>query len=68
MTEIKIGLTLDEAAAAVGYGSKTLRRAIRKTADNNEFPPPLRAKRGSKGEYRISPAALQEWFDSLEDA
>lgn len=67
-TTFKVGLTLAEAADAVGYGERTLRRAIQKREYDETFPPPLAAKTGSKGEYRISPTALQEWFDSLPDA
>ena len=59
------------AAAAVAYGvsESTIRRAIRKTKDDGEFPPPLAAKRvGGKGTFSIHVTALDEWHDRLEDA
>lgn len=62
-----IALPLRAAAAAVGFSTDTLRRAIQST-DPSAFPPPLRAKKDSKGRYSIKVVDLEAWFDSLEDA
>lgn len=61
MTE-PIAYTLAEAAEQVRVSEKTLTRAIKATE-----PPYLRAKKHGRG-YRIAPADLREWFDSLPDA
>ena len=59
-------LTIEEAAASVGYHPSTLRRAIH-TTDPSSFPPPLKAKKPG-GTYRIRSADLDAWVDSLDDA
>lgn len=56
-------LTREQAAEACNVSLDTIRRAINKGT--------LRAKRtGAEGggKYLISPDALAEWFESLEDA
>ncbi|MDM8086316.1 hypothetical protein QUV83_16195 [Cellulomonas cellasea] len=64
---MKALMKLKDAAAETPYDEKTLRKAIRAT-DPTVFPPPLRAKTGSRGEYLITDTALREWIDSLADA
>lgn len=59
----RVAYRLEEAADAVGLSRDTLRDAIRKGF--------LRAKRtgdNGSGLYLITPAALAEWVDGLEDA
>jgi excisionase family DNA binding protein len=54
-------LDVATAAKVTCLGRDTIKRAIRSGQ--------LRAKRsGQGGKYLISPAALQAWFDGLEDA
>lgn len=60
-------LTLRQAAEYQPYGIATLRRAIKAT-DPAAFPPPLKAKQGSKGTYIIRAADLDAWLESLPDA
>lgn len=63
--------TVAEAAAAYGVSESTIRRAIRKTKTDGEYPPPLTAKRkgkDGKGSFSIHVTALDEWHDRLEDA
>lgn len=64
---MKAALSLDEAAAETPFSSKTIRRAIHAT-DPKVFPPPLRAKRGSRGSYVVLRDDLLEWLRSLPDA
>ena len=55
--------TREEAARMAGVSLDTIRRAINSGK--------LRAKRTGKdggGKYLVSRAALEAWFDSLEDA
>lgn len=54
--------TITQAAELKNVSPGYIRAAIRATAG-----PVLRAKRVGKG-YRITATALEEWFDSLEDA
>lgn len=63
----RIALPLKDAAVAVGFSIDTLKRAIRAT-DPAAFPPPLKAKRDSKGRLSVKVSDLEAWFDSLEDA
>ena len=66
---IQLAMTIPEAAAAVSVSPDTIRRAIRKTAHDEHFPPPLSARRlGDAGPYRIGVAALTKWFDALPTA
>jgi hypothetical protein len=58
---------LADAAARTPFSVPTLRRAIQAT-DPTAFPPPLRAKKDSKGRLIILPRDLEEWLDSLPDA
>lgn len=64
---MKALMKLHEAAKETPYGVDTLRKAIRAT-DPRKFPPPLKAKRGARGQYDIREADLLAWIDSLEDA
>ena len=65
-TDAKRAYSLAEAAAQTPFSIDTLRRAI-KTTDPTSFPPPLRAKKPSKG-YVILARDLDAWLDSLADA
>lgn len=60
-------MTVAEAAALTPYGPRVLKQAIHAT-DPNAFPPPLKAKRGSKGQYLVTDKALDDWVESLPDA
>lgn len=64
---MKALMTLAEAAGETPYGVGVLRKAIH-TTDPHSWPPPLRAKRGSRGQYTVTEPALRAWIDSLEDA
>lgn len=64
---MKAAMSLAEAAAETPFSIDTLRRALRAT-DPRTFPPPLRAKRDSKGRHVVLAGELQRWLDSLEDA
>ena len=64
---MKALMTLKEAATETPYTEKLLRKAIHAT-DPGAFPPPLRAKAGSRGAYLITDRALREWIESLADA
>ena len=61
-------MTLREAAEQTprGVGVDVLRAAI--TQPVGTYWPPLRAKRGSRGEFLIPATALLEWIDALPDA
>lgn len=63
----KILLTVTEAAELVPWSVDVIRRAIRAT-DPAAFPPPLKAKRGPRGQHVIRPADLESWAESLPDA
>lgn len=63
----KLLLSLEEAAALTPYSVSTIRKAIRST-DPAAFPPPLKAKKDSKGKYAIRTADLESWIDELPDA
>lgn len=60
--EAEAAYTIPEAAALKRVSPDLIRRAIKSTEK-----PFLRAKKVGKG-YRIPASALEEWFDSLEDA
>jgi hypothetical protein len=63
---MKLAYRLEEAADVVPYSVQTLRRAIQAT-DPRAFPPPLKAKRDSRG-YLILAGDLDAWLASLPDA
>jgi hypothetical protein len=63
----KILVKASEAAQMVSMSEATIKRAIR-TTDPASFPPPLKAKRGGKGEYLIAVAELHRWAARLDDA
>jgi hypothetical protein len=65
--EGRLALTLVEAAALTPFSVHTLRRAIAET-DPTAFPPPLKAKRDSRGRYVILTRELEVWLASLPDA
>ncbi len=67
MSADKMLLTLSEAAARVPWSVDIIRKAIHAT-DPAAFPPPLKAKRGPRGQHIIRPVDLQAWVDSLPDA
>ncbi|MGW8565705.1 hypothetical protein [Isoptericola sp. NPDC055881] len=62
-----LAMTLAEAAALTPFSVDTLRRAIRET-DPTAFPPPLRAKKDSRGRQIVLTRELERWLDSLPDA
>lgn len=66
-TTTTVAFDIAGAAEAVSLSPDTIRRAIRKTKPDDQFPPMLRAKRTPKG-YRVKVADLDAWFDSLPDA
>lgn len=59
--------TVKEAAALTPFSEDTLARAIKAT-DPRAFPPPLRAKRDSRGRLIILDRDLDTWLESLPDA
>lgn len=52
----------------VPFSETTLRRAAFKPSDDGQFPPPLNAKRDSKGRLIVLRTELQRWLESLQDA
>jgi len=64
---VKKLMTLAEAAEQVPYEVDTLRRAVHAT-DPDRFPHPLRAKRGSRGEFLVRSADLDDWIDRFPEA
>lgn len=64
---MKLLMTLAEAASETPYGPKVLRQAVHAT-DPESFPPPLKAKKGSRGEFLVTSRDLVAWVDSLKDA
>lgn len=72
MSDDQRAYKLASAARAYDVSLDTIRRAIRSTgADkdgNPTFPPPLRAKRDSKGALRVKAVDLEAWFESWPDA
>jgi hypothetical protein len=62
-----IAVPLREAARIVPFSYDTLLRATRAT-DPAAFPPPLKAKRDSKGRILVKVSDLEAWHDSLPDA
>lgn len=65
---MKIAVTLAEATTIVPASESTLRRAIHKDTADGKFPPPLPAKRDSKGRLSIKVSDLDAWHDSWDDA
>jgi len=63
----RVALTLKEAADLTPFSVDTLDRATKAT-DPQSFPPPLRAKRDSKGRRIVLARDLSAWLDSLPDA
>lgn len=68
MDDLRLLYTLAQAAELVPYSEQTIRRAVKKVRDDGLFPHPMHSKRGSKGEYLIPLASLQDWIDRLPDA
>lgn len=65
----RVAYSLKEAAAAVGYSTDHIRRAIRTiNVDPSEGVHHLPAKVDSRGQYRITHAALVAWVDQMADA
>ena len=65
-TATKLLMSLAEAASQTPYSTTVLRAAITQPKD---CPwPPLKAKRGSRGEYLVPARSLEEWVDTLPDA
>lgn len=58
----KLGLTRDEAAAAVGLSRDAIDKAIHTPAGPKRLP----AKKIGRA-VRIKPADLEAWFDAQED-
>lgn len=69
---MKVAMNLEEAAAQTPFSAKTLRRAIQTTGvdkdGNPTFPPPLQAKRGSRGAFVVLADDLVRWLKNLPDA
>lgn len=70
---MKAALTVHEAAELTPWGADVIRRAVRATATHDKdgnpiFPPPLKAKRGPRGQFVILRDSLDAWLDSLPDA
>jgi predicted DNA-binding transcriptional regulator AlpA len=63
----RLALTVKEAASLTPFSEDTLDKAIRAT-DPTRFPPPLKAKRDSRGRRIILRRDLQAWLESLPDA
>lgn len=63
-----LAYSLREAANLLPFGETTLRRAAFKPSDDGQFPPPLNAKRDSKGRLIVLRTELQRWLESLQDA
>lgn len=63
----RFALTVREAADLTPFSADTLERAIKAT-DPASFPPPLRAKRDSRGRRIVLARDLSAWLDSLPDA
>lgn len=63
----KLLMTLAEATAQTPWKDTKVLRAAIQQAPGTKYPP-LRAKRGSKGEYLIPARALEESIDQLPDA
>lgn len=63
----RLAYPLAEAAEIAGVAVSTLRRATKAT-DPKRFPPPLRAKRGTRGALLITADELVRWIDSLPEA
>ena len=64
---MKAALTAQEAAELTPWTVHVIRRAVNAT-DPNTFPPPLKAKRGPRGQHVILRRDLDAWLDSLPDA
>lgn len=68
----KIMVKVTEAAEMVSQSEATIKRAINTTgvdADGKPtFPPPLKAKRNSKGVLFIKVTELEAWADRFDDA
>lgn len=63
----QLAMTLTEVAAVTPFSVKTLRRAVHET-DPEAFPPPLRAKRDSRGRLIVLTSELERFLASLPDA
>lgn len=60
-------MTLKEAAAFVPFSPEQLRQAVNAT-DPAAWPPPLKAKKGSRGQRLIQSKHFLAWMDNLPDA
>lgn len=60
-------LTVDEAARIARCCPETIRRAIRKTVDDGQYPPPMpiAGRHGARGQYLIWPDDLHAWLTCL---
>ncbi|MFC8733135.1 hypothetical protein ACFT5B_11810 [Luteimicrobium sp. NPDC057192] len=66
-TAAPLALTLKDAADLTPFSVDTIERAVKAT-DPKKFPPPLRAKRDSRGRRIVLLKDLEAWLDSLPDA
>jgi len=64
---MKALMTLKEAAAQTPWKDPKVLRAAIVQAPDTKYPP-LRAKRGTRGEYLVPARALEEWINALPDA
>lgn len=60
-------LTVQDIASLTPFSPDTVVKAIKAT-DPAVFPPPLRAKRDSRGRFLIIRRDFDAWLESLQDA
>lgn len=62
-----MAFSLKQLTEVVPFSESTLRRAAHKPRDDGMFPPPLYAKRDSKGRIVVLATELQRWLERLDD-
>lgn len=63
----RLAYTLPQLDEATPFSASTYRRAITKAKDDGAFPPPLKAKRDSKGRAVVIVTDVLAWFELLPD-
>ena len=66
MSADRLIVTLQQASDLTPYSVATLRKAV--LSDGSSWPPPLPAKRDSKGRITVKTADLLAWHDRMADA
>ena len=61
----RLAYTVQQAALVVPFSEQTISRALRKPADDGEFPPPLKGHRGGKCRGVVLATDLQAWLERL---